>query len=257
MATPSKKTTMFNYFTKLPSKTSIVDENPRKNATVYNKQHIEDFGTKLEQFDSEIFDRSEIVTNNYLTKINDGEHKPFKLTPKIKGSLRAKLLQFHEDVRPPYFGTWQKKSKHISGRSPFNLDNDLLDYDVDSEAEWDIGGPGESLKGDDSEDEDQAGDDYEIDMKTFVPHGYVSNDEMDENSDSEQNTSKNQLNDIANDSDSDIQIISDNRVQPKQQSPQPTQRKQTAKDLIPKVIGIKYNQNEDHQLKVYEGVPCT
>ena len=34
----------------------------------------------------------------------------------------AKLLQFSENTRPAYYGTWRKKSKCITGRKPFQLD---------------------------------------------------------------------------------------------------------------------------------------
>lgn len=181
MAAPPNKT-MFSYFTKLPSKTSIEEENPRKSAPIFNKQHVEVFKTKVDQFDLELInDCTEI---NYISSIKSKEHKPYSHDRKFRGSLRARLLQFHEDVRPPYFGTWQKESKLVTGRRPYGQDNEILDYENDSEAEWDLGGPGESLKGDDSEDEEGV-DDYEIDMKTFVPHGYVSDDEIDKNSDNE------------------------------------------------------------------------
>lgn len=170
---------MFNYFTRLPSKTKIIeDENPRKSAPVYNKQHVERFQAQVGRFEAELKSDSPGEQSNYLESLKAGHIKPFNLNKCQKGALRAKLLQFHTDIRPAYFGTWQKKSKLVTGRRPFGQDDEIFDYDVDSEAEWDIGGPGESLKGDDSEEEDGDGiDDYEIDMKTFVPHGYVSDDE--------------------------------------------------------------------------------
>lgn len=34
----------------------------------------------------------------------------------------SKLLQFTENTRPPYYGTWRKKTKHITGRRPFQKD---------------------------------------------------------------------------------------------------------------------------------------
>lgn len=40
----------------------------------------------------------------------------------------AKLLQFCENVRPPYWGTWRKKSKVISGRRPFGQDVSTFYY---------------------------------------------------------------------------------------------------------------------------------
>lgn len=36
--------------------------------------------------------------------------------------LRCKLLQFHTNHRPAYFGTWRKKSKKISPKNPFKKD---------------------------------------------------------------------------------------------------------------------------------------
>lgn len=35
---------------------------------------------------------------------------------------RWKLLQFHENKRPPYFGTWRKKSLFVKPRRPFACD---------------------------------------------------------------------------------------------------------------------------------------
>jgi len=35
---------------------------------------------------------------------------------------RAKLLQFHENRRPPYWGTWRKRSKKLNSRRPFAKD---------------------------------------------------------------------------------------------------------------------------------------
>ena len=36
--------------------------------------------------------------------------------------LRPKLLQFSENVRPAYFGTWRKKSSKLSARNPLKQD---------------------------------------------------------------------------------------------------------------------------------------
>lgn len=186
MAAPATNNTMFNYFTKLPSKDCIVEENPRKLAPIFNKQHVDEFQARLGDFDSELLNNDK---NHYLSTIKSGQHQPFKIDRKCLNPKRAKLLQFREDVRPPYYGTWQKTSRLVTGRRPFGLDEEIFDYDNDSEAEWDIGGPGESLKDDDSEydDEDEGKpDDYEIDMKVFVPHGYVSEDELEVDGDNDE-----------------------------------------------------------------------
>lgn len=87
--------------------------------------------------------------------------------------LKAKLLQFCDNIRPPYWGTWRKTSKSVGPRNPFGKDG-IFDYEVDSDDEWDEGGPGESLSG--TEDEESE-DDYEVDNEFFVPHGYLSPEE--------------------------------------------------------------------------------
>lgn len=89
-----------------------------------------------------------------------------------RSAPRAKLLQFCENVRPAYWGTWRRRSRTVSGRNPWAKDQ-TLDYEVDSEAEWDEE-PGESLSGSEPESEP---DDYEVDNEVFVPHGYLSEDE--------------------------------------------------------------------------------
>ncbi|XP_026160832.1 chromatin assembly factor 1 subunit A [Mastacembelus armatus] len=90
-----------------------------------------------------------------------------------------KLLQFHENYRPAYWGTWNKKSSHISPRFPFRQDKDLLEYEVDSDEEWEEEEPGESLSQSEGEDEEEGGeDDDDDDDGFFVPHGYLSDDEV-------------------------------------------------------------------------------
>jgi len=291
MSGPSSNT-MFNYFTKLPSKACIVEEaNPRKVAPAYNKQHVENFQKDL--LDKHLYE-CDLPSKNYLIILKSGHYEPFRLRQKPRGPLRSKLLQYCEDVRPPYFGTWQKKSERITGRRPFCKDESIFDYEVDSEAEWDIGGPGESLKGDDSEDEEEL-DDYEIDMKTFVPHGYVSDDEIEVNSDQEDNglTSANQSMDKVVDCDQDIsnvsvKIIGEKRVKltpigennngnrktistvtPAQEVnskatiPQPTRQQKL--DIKPVILGVYYenhrpsiiSESKIHFMRAFQGFSCS
>ena len=71
---------------------------------------------------------------------------------------RYKFLGFHEDVRPPYRGTWSKRSSFVTGRRPLGKDTKYLDYDIDSEEEWEEGDDedGEDLiDGDDGADEEE------------------------------------------------------------------------------------------------------
>jgi len=81
---------------------------------------------------------------------------------------KLKFLFFKEDLRPPYRGTWSKKSNAVTGRTPFGKD-DNLDYDFDSEAEWEEEAEdGEDVDNDDNsetEDVDEEGNTREYNYK--------------------------------------------------------------------------------------------
>eukprot|EP00039_Didymoeca_costata_P007016 m.95526 g.95526 ORF g.95526 m.95526 type:complete len:809 (-) comp13497_c0_seq1:127-2553(-) len=87
-----------------------------------------------------------------------------------------KILMFKEDLRPPYIGTFRKKSTTVTGRRPFGRDK-VMDYEYDSEAEWTDEEEGEELKSDDEDEEanDQVEDPDQD--KFFVPDGKLSDDE--------------------------------------------------------------------------------
>ena len=99
---------------------------------------------------------------------------------KIHSKLcRAKLLKFHENWRPAYWGTWlSKTSKVIGPRKPFAKDEENVDYDYDSDDDWEEG-EGEDLDKMDKEGlKEKDNDDYEVDNDLFVPHGYLSESEV-------------------------------------------------------------------------------
>lgn len=125
-------------------------------------------------------------------------------TQPAKRSYRAKFLRFAENRRPPYYGTWRKKSTTLGPRRPFGQDkvrqlltmmavkrngNEPLklifivylqvffDYEIDSDLEWEEEDPGESLSDDDEADK-ESDDDYDIDNEFFVPHGHLSDEEL-------------------------------------------------------------------------------
>ncbi|KAJ3266777.1 hypothetical protein HDU77_010157 [Chytriomyces hyalinus] len=104
---------------------------------------------------------------------------------------RWKFLKFQEDYRPPYFGTWTKQSRVIKGKNPWAKDvaGGVLNYEVDSEAEWEEDEPGEELQSEDEEDDGAVSgpsavgtggeaDGEELD-DWLVPDGYLSEDEAD------------------------------------------------------------------------------
>ncbi|GAN01210.1 hypothetical protein MAM1_0005d00642 [Mucor ambiguus] len=104
--------------------------------------------------------------------------------------LKMKLLQFHEDVRPAFYGIWTKDKSVVTGRTPF-AKHEALDYEYDSEAEWDHDVDGDDIYTlDPDEDEDMLFPDDEEEMASFsvtngeedenkwvVPEGYLSDDE--------------------------------------------------------------------------------
>ncbi|XP_075979555.1 chromatin assembly factor 1, p180 subunit [Anticarsia gemmatalis] len=113
----------------------------------------------------------------------DGAGEILTCEPAPREKLRPKLLSFHENRRPPYWGTWRKKSASIKPRNPFGQDQKQLDYEVDSDEEWEEEQEGESIDGSAAgSDDEQDGDEYEVDNVVFVPHGYLSDEEatMDE-----------------------------------------------------------------------------
>ncbi|CAG9854361.1 unnamed protein product [Phyllotreta striolata] len=96
---------------------------------------------------------------------------------------RSKFLHFHENRRPAYYGTWRKKSRVIKPRKPFAEDDQFLNYEEDSDDDWEEEEQGESLNGSEDEAEkenEDEKDDYEVDNEFFVPHGHLSDDEVDD-----------------------------------------------------------------------------
>ncbi|NXD31169.1 CAF1A factor, partial [Spelaeornis formosus] len=96
--------------------------------------------------------------------------------PEREKLKKMKLLQFSENHRPAYWGTWNKRTSLIRARNPWGKDTKLLDYEVDSDEEWEEEEPGESLSHSEEDDEEE-GEDEDEDEKKFVPHGYLSEDE--------------------------------------------------------------------------------
>ncbi|XP_037811592.1 chromatin assembly factor 1 subunit A [Lucilia sericata] len=98
----------------------------------------------------------------------------------IREEMRVKFYKFHDNRRPPYYGTWRKKSAVVKPRKPFAQDKKFFDYEVDSDDEWEEEEPGESLEdgSDDDKEKESEDDDYEVDNEWFVPHGHLSDEEL-------------------------------------------------------------------------------
>ncbi|XP_074310646.1 chromatin assembly factor 1 subunit FAS1-like isoform X2 [Silene latifolia] len=96
---------------------------------------------------------------------------------------RKQLLQFDKSNRPAFYGIWPKKSCVIGSRHPFTKDPDL-DYEIDSDEEWEEEEPGESLSDSEKEEEENldevscnGDDEEESEDGFFVPDGYLSENE--------------------------------------------------------------------------------
>eukprot|EP00026_Physarum_polycephalum_P003981 Phypoly_transcript_03998.p1 GENE.Phypoly_transcript_03998~~Phypoly_transcript_03998.p1 ORF type:complete len:743 (+),score=218.56 Phypoly_transcript_03998:3-2231(+) len=89
-----------------------------------------------------------------------------------------KLLRFHDNVRPAYYGTFSKRSAVLTGRRPLRTDDAVFDYEVDSDAEWEDEGEGEELSESEGEkDKEEEESEEEEEDKWVVPDGYLSEDE--------------------------------------------------------------------------------
>ncbi|KAJ0415847.1 chromatin assembly factor 1 subunit A-domain-containing protein [Aspergillus carlsbadensis] len=93
-------------------------------------------------------------------------------TNKLSNSLRQvrmKSIKFGEDVRPPYMGTYTKQLPQSTAarlmRNPFRRELPEVNYDYDSEAEWEDAEEGEEL---DSEEEEEGSEEGDDDMDGFL-----------------------------------------------------------------------------------------
>ena len=81
----------------------------------------------------------------------------------------VKLLQFVENYRPAYFGTWNKISLSISGRNPFIEDRKTLAYDVDSDEDWEEGDEeGEECLTDEDDEDIEEGEDIAEEEEVYL-----------------------------------------------------------------------------------------
>ncbi|KAF2728245.1 hypothetical protein EJ04DRAFT_504427 [Polyplosphaeria fusca] len=113
-----------------------------------------------------------------LERLNGTLDSPIDLTSDKSASQQAvealsqvpmKYLHFPEDVRPPYYGTYTKPHSPREAlklaRAPSSRILHELNYDYDSEAEWDEPEEGEDL---DSEGEDDLDSEGDEEMEGFL-----------------------------------------------------------------------------------------
>ena len=104
----------------------------------------------------------EVKVSVHVTVVSENPFgpQPYDEEKIISVPNKYKFLGFHEDHRPPYHGTWSKRSSLVTGRRPLNKDTEYLDYEIDSEAEWEEEDEeGEDCDKSDGEEEDMLEDD--------------------------------------------------------------------------------------------------
>lgn len=66
-----------------------------------------------------------LITEDELPPL-EGVNQLMNCEATVIEKLRPKLLSFHENRRPPYWGTWRKKSSSIKPRTPFGQDEVVI-----------------------------------------------------------------------------------------------------------------------------------
>ncbi|PRQ41488.1 putative chromatin assembly factor 1 subunit A [Rosa chinensis] len=128
-------------------------------------------------------DSMEKLVDRWGEPVND-ERSCQILAEVKKFKSRKQLLQFDKSHRPAFYGIWSKKSHVVRPCHPLRKDPDL-DYDIDSDEDWEEEDPGESLSDCDKDDEGEsleegcskADDEDESEDGFFVPDGYLSENE--------------------------------------------------------------------------------
>lgn len=110
----------------------------------------------LQQFKERRAQKTRQLPPSNLTNRRKQQHKHRdQLPPELqKLRLKMKLFAFHENRRPAYFGTYSKTSTVITPRRPFYQDKQQLDYEIDSDDEWEEEEEGEDLGSSDKEEDD-------------------------------------------------------------------------------------------------------
>lgn len=114
-----------------------------------------------------------ISPDEIINALNSPETTEDTIYQMIQGIPPIKYLQFYENTRPPYIGTWCSKEHidlHFPVLEPFNKEKTGFDYDYDSGLDWDGDeeGEGDDIDDDDMDDDDDLEEAEEEDMDDFV-----------------------------------------------------------------------------------------
>eukprot|EP01132_Coremiostelium_polycephalum_P011724 gene11724-14349_t len=131
------------------------------------------YSVKAEYFKS-IFTRRQTRKTKFVIKQLQGSIIHHDVISKLSC---IKLLKFHDDSRPAYYGTYSKKSKLINGRRPFRQDTEVLDYNYDSGDEWEDVEEAENL----SSDAEQSDESEDEEMMDEQDKNWIDTEDEDEN----------------------------------------------------------------------------
>jgi chromatin assembly factor 1 subunit A len=169
--------------------TSLLTEKERSNFWSLINSSDDDFRTKplfASLSKSAIQSRTRrtltVSVDVYVTVMPDDPFsaQPYADLQSIQVPNKYKFLSFEEDHRPAYHGTWSKESSIVTGPTPFGKDTQFLDYDIDSEEEWEEGDDeiGEDLEANDNDDEEENVDPDEGDTRAYNFHdGWLADDD--------------------------------------------------------------------------------
>lgn len=126
-----------------------------------------------------------LPVQDIIERIQGSSYQPVDLTSNSDGDgpdallqqCTMKYLHFGQDVRPPYCGTWSRpqsleRARQLA-RNPFQRLLPQLDYDYDSEAEWEEPEEGEDVDSDGEEDEEEGDEDMEGFLDDENPPDYL------------------------------------------------------------------------------------
>uniref|UniRef100_D8PWL3 Chromatin assembly factor 1 subunit A dimerization domain-containing protein n=1 Tax=Schizophyllum commune (strain H4-8 / FGSC 9210) TaxID=578458 RepID=D8PWL3_SCHCM len=103
----------------------------------------------------------DIMTRMSEAEVTDDAPTVRRLRAKLQDrcAIPAKVLIFHTDSRPGYYGTWTRASDVIGPRTPLARDANQHDYGYDSGEEWED----EPVEADNVDEDDEEGVDEEED----------------------------------------------------------------------------------------------
>lgn len=105
-----------------------------------------------------------------VNALNSSEVTESQIYSMLSHLSPIKYLHFYENAKPPYIGTWcSEEHQSITLSDPLSTDNTGLNYDYDSDLEWngEEEGEGEDIDNEDDEDEDDE-EIEEDEMEDFV-----------------------------------------------------------------------------------------